>query len=309
MSTLHPPIVISRSSDLPDDFDVAVLPAAPAPDGVLLCAPGEFDIVDVKNPHMAEHVGSVDRDLAVAQWEALERAFRSAGLRVEVIAPLPGCEDMVFTANQTLTGVAADGVPTMLVARMRHASRQREVPAFSEWFAARGWRVVDILPEGGVFEGAGDVVWHPGRRLAWAGHGFRSDVGSHGVVSAVFGVPVMSLALADDRFYHLDTCLCPLDESRALYVKDAFDDDGRALLGAVFSELIECDPGEAALALACNAAVVSGTAIIDRRAENVIGALRAHGANVIAVDTGEFLKSGGSVFCLKQWLYPATSSQ
>ncbi|RKY17869.1 MAG: amidinotransferase [Planctomycetota bacterium] len=304
MTALPPPSVISRRSDLPDDFDVATLPAAPAPDGVLLCAPDEFDIVDVKNPHMAEHVGSVDRELATEQWDALKRAFTDAGLRVEVIPPLPGCEDMVFTANQTLTGVAADGRPTTLIGRMRHASRQREVAAFVDWFAGRGWHVVDMLPEGGAFEGAGDVVWHPGRQLAWAGHGFRSDVGSHGVVSAVFGVPVISLALRDERFYHLDTCLCPLDERRALAVRDAFDDDGWALLGVGFEELIECDPGEAEFALACNAAVVPGTAVIDRRAAQTAAALRRHVANVISVDTGEFLKSGGSVFCLKQWLYP-----
>ena len=27
------------------------------------------------------------------------------------------------------------------------------------------------------------------------------------------------------------------------------------------------------------------------------------GYDVVEVETGEFLKSGGSVFCLKQWLY------
>ena len=48
---------------------------------------------------------------------------------------------------------------------------------------------------------------------------------------------------------------------------------GLALLGAAFDELIECDAEEAASALACNAAVVPGTAVIDRRAERTIAAL------------------------------------
>jgi N-dimethylarginine dimethylaminohydrolase len=299
-----PVAVIRRVSELPPGFRIVDVPAAPVPSGVLVCAPDAFDVVDVKNPHMASSVGRVDRRAAREQWEDLVEAFESAGLDVEIVEPEPECEDMVFTANQTLTGVDAAGHPTALVSRMRHASRRREVPALVRWFRAHDWRVADDLPDDVNFEGAGDVVWHPGRRLAWAGHGFRSSARSHAVVAEVFGALVVSLRLRDERFYHLDTCLCPLDETRALIVREAFDPEGIALLGSVFHELIDCDYDEAVTALACNAVVLPGNAaIVDRRAERTIEILERHVPSVMAVDTGEFLKSGGSVFCLKQWLY------
>ena len=277
------------------------------PTGVLVCPPDAFDVVDVKNPHMAEWVGTVDRRLAREQWGRLVEAFHRIGLISRRIDPLPDCEDMVFTANQTLTGVDADGRPTALLSRMRHASRRREVPAFDEWFRREGWQVLDPFPEDELFEGAGDIVWHPGRHLAWAGHGFRTSPAAHAVVAESFGAPVLSLALRDERFYHLDTCLCPLDERAALVVREAFDDDGLALLAAVFDELVPCDPDEACHALAANAVVVPGKgAVIDQRAVRTTATLSRYVDRVFTVDTGEFLKSGGSVFCLKQWLYGPT---
>jgi N-dimethylarginine dimethylaminohydrolase len=278
------------------------------PTGVLVCPPEHFDVVDVKNPHMAASVGTVDRARAREQWGSLVEAFHRIGLAALRIDPVPDCEDMVFTANQTLTGVDAEGRRTALLSRMRHASRRREVPAFDAWFREHGWSVVDYLPDEGLFEGAGDVIWHPGRHLAWAGHGFRSSADAHAVVAETFGVPVLSLTLVDERFYHLDTCLCPLDERAALVVKEAFDADGLALLDAVFDELVPCDADEASDALAANAVVVPGRgAVIDRRAVLTADALARYVDDVVLVDTGEFLKSGGSAFCLKQWLYGPTA--
>ena len=275
-----------------------------APTGVLVCPPDHFDVVDVKNPHMAGSVGTVDRKLAREQWGMLVEAFHRIGLRALRIEPVPGCEDMTFTANQTLTGIDDAAHTTVLLSRMRHASRRREVPAFRTWFEERGWRVVDTLPEDGLFEGAGDVVWHPGRHLAWAGHGFRSSPEAHRHVAEAFGVPVLTLALRDERFYHLDTCLCPLDERAALVVQEAFDAAGLELLEAVFDEIVPCDPDEAVHALAANAVVLPGRgAVIDRRAPRTADVLARYVDDVVRVDTGEFLKSGGSVFCLKQWLY------
>ena len=62
---------------------------------------------------------------------------------------------------------------------------------------------------------------------------------------------------------------------------------------------------EAVTALACNAAAFFGTDIvIDRRATKTIAQLHDLGYRVHPVDTGEFLKSGGSVYCLHNY-YPA----
>ena len=86
-------------------------------------------------------------------------------------------------------------------------------------------------------------------------------------------------------------------------VREAFDADGLALLETVFEEIVPCDPAEAAEALAGNAVVVPGGAVIDVRATATAELLTRYVPTVETIDTGEFLKSGGSVFCLKQWLY------
>lgn len=274
------------------------------PRAVLLCPPDHFDVVDVKNPLMEGRAGTVDRALARRQWEALRGAFGEAGMEVETVEPVAGCEDMVFCANPTLTGLDAGGRPLCLLSRMVHESRRREVPAYARWFAARGWRVVDPVPEGCRFEGGGDALWHPGRRVLFAGSGPRSDEAAHAPVARAFGAEVVSLRLADPRFYHLDTCLCPLDAETALVFPGALAPESLDAVRRRFGRVHEVDEEEALGALACNAAAFPGGAVvIDRRAPRTILWLERRGFRVLAVDTGEFLKSGGSVFCMKQLLY------
>ena len=61
----------------------------------------------------------------------------------------------------------------------------------------------------------------------------------------MFGRRVVSLRLVDPRFYHLDTALCVLDATTAMYYPAAFDDAGRAALAGVFDELIEAKDEDA----------------------------------------------------------------
>lgn len=298
------PRVLTSAADVPGGQRLADLEPGPLPLGVLVCAPDHFDVLDVKNAHMAAAVGTVDRGLARDQWESLLAAFERVGLAVHRIEPTDACEDMVFCANQTFTGVDAGGRGVCVLGHMRHASRRREVPAFEAWFRDRGDAVLDPVPDDCAFEGGGDALWHPGRRLIWAGHGFRTDPPAHAALADALGAPVASLALVDEHSYHLDTCLCLLDEGTALVRTAAFDDDGLALIRRLVPRVVEADEGEAATALACNAAAVGdGGVVIDSRAGRTIAQLADLGYDVVPVDTGEFLKSGGSVFCLKQWLY------
>jgi len=274
------------------------------PRAVLLCRPDYFDVVDVKNPFMEGQAGSVDVGRAREQWDALCIAFAEAGVDVEILDPTAGCEDMVFAANQTFPGLGANGERICVLGHMRYPSRRREVPAYANWYRARGYSVVDVVPEDALFEGGGDALWHPGRHFIWIGHGPRTASSAHAALGEAFDADFGSLRLADKRFYHLDTCLCALDDHSALWFPGAFDDEGRAALAGAFRNLIEVDEQEATRAMACNAtAFPSGAVVIDRRASRTIAALAAAGFRPIAVDTGEFMKSGGSVFCLKQWIY------
>ncbi|MGQ0612776.1 MAG: dimethylarginine dimethylaminohydrolase family protein [Planctomycetaceae bacterium] len=296
--------VYASRAALPRDFHRSALPPMPAPRAVLLCPPDAFDVVDVKNPFMEGQAGRVDRAEARRQWDALGEAFARCGLAVHRIAPTPGCEDMVFCANQTFCGLDADGARVCILSHMAHASRRREVPAFAAWFAARGYAVEDPFGAGVPFEGCGDALWHPGRGLIWGGCGGRTAREAYAPLAERFGAPVLTLELVSPRFYHLDTCFCPLDETTLLLHPPALAPEGLELAAVLFDRIVEVDEEEAVGSFACNAAAFEGgSVLLQRGAERTVAALRRLGYRVVEVETGEFMKSGGSVFCLKMGVY------
>ena len=271
---------------------------------VLMCEPEYFDVVDVKNEFMRTNVGSVDRLAAAAQWAALREAFEHNGIAVELVPPVAGCEDMVFTANPCFNGRRANGEPVCVPSRMAFPSRYPEVDAHREWFASHGYTIVELPQEVTRCEGGGDAVWHPGRSLIWAGVGQRTERRAHDALAAIFGVQVLSLELADPRFYHLDTCFCALDERTALIYPGGFTEDGLRLIRGMFDDVIAVDEEEARNSFTCNAAAFEGgTVVLQRGAARTAEQLRRRGYTVVEVETGEFMKSGGSVFCMKAALY------
>lgn len=297
-----PTRLIDDPSQLPADFLRGSAPMA-LPTRLLMCPPDDFDVVDVKNPHMRGNVGRVDRSAARRQWDELRAAFQRCGARVDEITPTRGCEDMVFCANQTFPGVTPDGRRVCLLSNMHHESRRREVPAFADWFRAAGY---EVLPRGDAigFEGSGDAIWHPGRRLIWGGYGHRTESTAYDRVASLFGAPIIRLKLLSDRFYHLDTCLCAIDERTALINPRAFEPHGVALIRSIFERVIDCPTDEADTGMACNATAIAGRAVVIQRGNpHTVAALRELGYAVEEVDTGEFLKSGGSVFCMKMYVF------
>ena len=79
MSSPLLPDALDAGADL-NALSLAQLPAIPRPRSVVLTAPDHFEVAYVINPHMAGHVGTVDRDRARAQWEALRTAYAELGL-------------------------------------------------------------------------------------------------------------------------------------------------------------------------------------------------------------------------------------
>ena len=116
-------------------------------------------------------------------------------------------------------------------------------------------------PEGYHFEGAGDALFC-GETL-FAGYRFRSDVRSHQWVGERLGVEVLPMELVDPRFYHLDTCFCPLAPGWAIYYPGAFDEYGRSVLRDRIPNLIEV-AAEEAVSFSCNAVVVGRTVVLNR---------------------------------------------
>jgi N-dimethylarginine dimethylaminohydrolase len=271
---------------------------------VLMADPQFFEVRDVKNEFMRSNVGGVDRAKARAQWQQLRRVFETSGIVTHVLPALPECEDMVFTANPSFNGPTASGERICVPSRMVFPSRAPEAAAHADWFRAHGYKIKELPEDIERFEGGGDALWHPGRALIWAGEGPRTEQRAHDALAALFGVPVISLELADPRFYHLDTCFCALSESAVMIYPNAFTQSGLSRIREFFADVIEIDEEEATGRLACNAAAFHGdVVIIQAGAERTVRELARRGFTVREVETGEYVKSGGSVFCMKAGLY------
>ncbi len=112
----------------------------------------------------------------------------------------------------------------------------------------------------------------------------------------MFGRKVVSLRLVDDRFYHLDTALCVLDGSTAMYYPAAFDDAGRAVLASMFPELIEAKDEDAEV-LGLNAVSDGRRVVLAAAATGLARSLSARGFEVVPMDMSELLKAGGGAKC------------
>ncbi|MBI2918237.1 MAG: amidinotransferase [Chloroflexi bacterium] len=266
---------------------------------LLMCPPDYFGIEYEINPWMdVRH--QPDHELAAQQWQGLYRALtEKMGALVELLQPMPGLPDLVFTAN---AGWAQGDL--FIAANFRYSVRARETPHFVAWFRERGCRIVE-LGRTEFFEGEGDIL--PCGDELFAGYRFRSDIRSHLRVGEILGRRVLSLELMDARFYHLDTCFLPLGQSkgdaRAAYFPGAFDEYGRKVLREYTSELIEVSEKEAER-FACNAVVVGRQIVMNTGCPTLRHALEERGYTVHETPLDQFLKSGGSAKCLVLFLRP-----
>ena len=260
---------------------------APTP-RILMCPPEYYGIEYEINPWMNRAVGS-DAVEARRQWEALRGTLVELGATVEVLEPVRGLPDLVFTANAGLIYGEL-----FLSSRFRYGVRQGETPHFDAWFAARGFRV-ESLPKGLYFEGAGDALFC-GETL-FAGYRFRSDARGHIWIGDRLGVQVLPLELVDPRFYHLDTCFCPLAAGEAIYYPGAFDEYGRSVLRDSIPRLIAVT-AEEAVTFSCNAVVVGRTVVLNEGAPALARSLQEAGYAVRPLRLTEFIKAGGSAKCL-----------
>lgn len=255
---------------------------------ILMCPPDHYGIEYEINPWMNRSLGAV-RALAFRQWQHLRDTLAGLGVRVETMTPQPGLPDLVFTANAGLVFHTR-----FLSSRFRHEVRAKESPHFDAWFAANGFEV-EHLPENTFHEGAGDALFC-GDTL-FAGYRTRSDASAHQWVGEQLGVRVLPLELVNPRFYHLDTCFCPIAPGEALYFPDAFDTYGKRVLHTHVPKLIAVEEPEAHR-FGCNAVVVGRTVVHNSRCPRMADALTRAGYKSIEVELDEFLKAGGSAKCL-----------
>ena len=259
---------------------------------ILMCAPDHYDVDYVINPWMEGNIHKSTRDRSVEQWNQLYHAIKERAI-VELVQPQKGWPDMVFTANAGL--VLGDNA---IVSRFYHKERQGEEPYFKEWFADNGFNVFE-LPKDLPFEGAGDALFDREGRWLWAGYGFRSELDSHPYIAQWLDTEVLSLRLIDERFYHLDTCFCPLTDGYLLYYPPAFDAYSNRLIELRIpaeKRIIVEEPD--AVKFACNAVNINHTIIMNQISDSLKERLNNVGFEVVQTPLSEFLKAGGAAKCL-----------
>ncbi len=258
----------------------------------LMCPPDLYEVSYVINPWMTGNVHASSKSEAAAQWEQLH-AVISRFARVELVQPQPGSPDMVFTAN---AGLVRHGV--VALSRFLHPERQGEEPHFGKWFGDSGLAVRE-MPRSAPFEGEGDALFEwDGSRL-WAGHGVRTLQSSHQRLMDLWGIEVISLRLVNPRFYHLDTCFCPLFGGYVMYFPDAFDVESRAKIEERYpQERRICVDDADALRFACNAINIGRVIILNEVSGRLSRLLEELGFCVVQVPVSEFLKAGGAAKCL-----------
>lgn len=287
------------------DFSIYDIPTMPLPKKVLMVEPTYFSVDYIINPHMANNVGKVDKLNARTQWNVIEDLFQQIGLAVHTLEGQAGLPDMVFCANQSLPYLNSDDEKQVLMSLMHSDQRKEEVPYIEQWYRRNGYEI-NYLDEDQIsdFEGCGDAIWHTGRQLLWGGYGYRSSRKAYEIISDLFNLPVITMELVDEAFYHLDTCFCVLNETTVLVYPAAFTEQGLELINTLFGKVITANEHEAKEHFACNATCPDGkNVIIQEGCTDVNKKLRDTGFQVHEVDTSEYLKSGGSVFCMKQLLW------
>ncbi len=268
----------------------------------LMCQPRHFAVTYSINPWMDPKAwadgGQALSETAQAQWAGLHRALAAAGAAIEPLEPAPGLPDLVFTANGA---VVLDG--KAVLARLRYGERQNEEPLFAAAFTAlKACGLIDsilTLPEGVTLEGAGDCIFNSPRGLFWMGCGFRSDAEAARVIERYFGLPCVSLPLADPNFYHLDTAFCVLPCGSVIYYPAAFTPGALAEIEARVAPEQRIVLSRAdATRFAANAVCVGRTVVLSSASAALRRALEQRGYSVVETPLDAFQKSGGSACCL-----------
>lgn len=255
---------------------------------ILMCPPDHYGIEYEINEWM-NRSRPADQNKAKLQWKNLHDTLVSLGVKVSLLEAQKGLPDLVFTANAGLMFFER-----FISSRFKHGERAGETPYFDAWFDEQGFKV-EHLPVGMFFEGAGDALFCG--EILFAGYRFRSDAIAHQEVGRMIHRRVLPLELVNPRFYHLDTCFCPLSPGEAIYFPGAFDDYGKKVLKLHVPKLYPV-PESDAFRFGCNAVVVGKTVVTNSNCPGLHTILKQAGYIPIGVELDEFLKAGGSAKCL-----------
>lgn len=220
----------------------------------------------------------LDEARACKQWRDLRSILE--GLQHDVHM-LQGHGTSPFVNDPVITALGPGG-PSYVCGRLR-GQRAAEVPVQSTWLRDHGhqrrlWTAAGYLA-------GGDLQWCGS---AWfVGFGGVSALSAGRAAATALGSDFLPLQLVDARWPVLDQALTILDEDHALWVPEAFDENGRVALESWFPHL---EAVSFAGALALKEHVVVEAAHADS-----VRAIMSLGFEPVRVDLSAWEPAGASV--------------
>ncbi len=298
---------------------------------ILMGNPAHFSVQGGANPHTRTRWGtrrSVDRELAIAQWQRLRDTLQDLGVRVLVVPPDPVQPGLVYPANAGfMRDVDAEqaGHERLFTLSNLLPTRAGEKAHYRRLLEANGFPIAEI-DERYRFEGeadffpAGDVMLLTHGRLekqrfvpTWGFppwkrvYGFRTDQRVEEILRPIAKPRrILRVELLLEAHYHGDTTLCAFGPGRKhlLAYREGIAAEGwRKLEEAFGKDLIPLSIADAEHYAANSFTLTQGgesyLVMPGGVSDALLGAVRERGVTPITVDVSEFLKKGGgSVKCM-----------
>jgi N-dimethylarginine dimethylaminohydrolase len=248
----------------------------------------------------------ISKQVALYQWENLKKSLKDSDVKIDYISPQKKLPDMVFTANGALTYKNK-----VVIGKFAATQEYKSNPRMDESRYHRHWftknKEYEIYNPQCSFEGAGDALFSHDSKHLWVGHGFRSKPEIKHELEDFLGDDVMvhTLKLVDPRFYHLDTCFCPIDDTHLIIYEPAFTPEALYKIYSVFDkhDVITISEEDAVQFTGNSICVPSLDPEMDFKlignhfSEEVEYEIANIGGHVDQIDMTEFLRGGGSTKC------------
>ncbi|CAB3405947.1 unnamed protein product [Caenorhabditis bovis] len=263
---------------------------------IMMTRPSHYKVNYSINAWMDVH-NQADSSKATKQWEMLKSTIEKCGANVEVMESEDAKHypDIVFCAN---AGIIRGR--KVYLSHFAYPERAGEFVYYQRFFESIGYET--FYNKELVHEGAGDALWcSKGMNTLVSGVGPRSDhrscsdISKNLLISKDDEFQVVAARLIDPRFYHIDTCFCPLNENQALSYLPAFDPVSQNNIQN-YTDIVQV-PEEDAKKFACNAVVVGKHVILHQGSETTMKLLEKNGFEPHPIDMSEFIKAGGSAKC------------
>jgi len=303
--------------------------------------PARFSVRGGANPHTRTRWGrkrSVDRGLAIRQWEQLRDLLLDLGARIVVVPPERKQPGLVYPANAGFQSELDEEKP--LSEKRFHLAnllptRAGEQPIYRRVLEDAGLRVAtlhrryrlegeaDFFPIGHCYvltfgeiekqRFVPTLAFPPWKRI----YGFRSDEQAARLLEPIVAPRrILKIELLLEAHYHGDTVLCGFGPNREflLAYSHAITPTGWDTLREIFQDrVIELEEHDAQRYAANSFTLTQGNDSLlllpDGVSDRLLGQVRERGVTPITVDVSEFLKKGGgSVKCMIGDLGPVEDS-